>query len=200
MQTSEDPIHPNMVKELKKYYGYDWEYYHYNGQGRIDFIRDNPLEEFPNMIELFDGIPGASKADLFRYYFLYVKGGVYIDSDALLKTNIDSIINDYPCDFFVPIPEGTVTAFNGFLGCSQNSKVMHEVLKNAYNTSKETLNAQYFALCHNLFNIVHNNTTDEKIHLFKEVMLSWDIGKTIDHNNKEILLHYWHSKVPKELL
>jgi hypothetical protein len=125
---------------------------------------------------------------------------VYIDADALLRVDIDTIIKEHPCDFFVPITRGSFRAFNGFIGCVKKSKVMYEVLKNAYDSTNQMIHNNYFTLCNNLFNITHNNSTGEKIYTFSEIMLSWDIGKTIDHNNKEILLHYWHSKVPKELL
>jgi mannosyltransferase OCH1-like enzyme len=200
MQTSDVQIHPNMLIELKKHYSDEWSYYHYNDAGRLHFIKNNPLAEFPNMIELMNNLKGAHKADLFRYYFLYVSGGVYIDSDALLKINIDHIINDYPCDFFVPITTNSSLAFNGFLGCKQKSKVMYEVLKNAYDVNTDVLKEHYFTLCQNLSRIVQNNTHTEKIHLFEEILPTYDIGRTIDHNGKELLCHYWLTKVPKELL
>ena len=38
---------------------------------------------------------GAHKADLFRYYYLYINGGVYIDSDLMITTNIENIILNY---------------------------------------------------------------------------------------------------------
>ena len=41
---------------------------------------------------------GAHRADLFRYYYLYMEGGVFIDSDAMLMKDLNEIVADY--EFF----------------------------------------------------------------------------------------------------
>ena len=38
---------------------------------------------------------GTHRADLFRYYYLYINGGIFIDSDAMIETDIENIIKDY---------------------------------------------------------------------------------------------------------
>ena len=56
----------------------------------IEFFKNNKLDEFPNIIEKFYSMPtGAHKADLFRYYFLYItQVNTYISFNLRLKTNI----------------------------------------------------------------------------------------------------------------
>jgi mannosyltransferase OCH1-like enzyme len=50
------------------------------------------LKEFPNIAEVFHSFEkGEHKSDLFRYYFLYVKGGVFMDTDAMIEVDIDTI-------------------------------------------------------------------------------------------------------------
>lgn len=58
---------------------------------------------FPSeVLEAFDIlIPGAFKADLFRYCVLFIYGGVYADVDMLLKTKLDMAIDD-DIGFMVP--------------------------------------------------------------------------------------------------
>lgn len=53
-----------------------------------DFFR-NEMGEFPGILEVYDSlIPGAYKADLWRYCILYKRGGIYLD------------IKFQPCDDF----------------------------------------------------------------------------------------------------
>ena len=61
-------------------------YKFYEATDRIDFIKNN----FPvSVLKAYhDIIPGAFKADLFRYCVLYINGGIYID----IKYNT---INDF---------------------------------------------------------------------------------------------------------
>ena len=50
-----------------------------------------PIKEFPNIIDKFNSFSkGQHKADLFRYYYLYLNGSGYI-----FEENIDNIIKSY---------------------------------------------------------------------------------------------------------
>jgi len=62
-------------------------------------------------------IPGAYKADFFRYLVLLKDGGVYADVDVLLNTNLDSFINP-SMSFFAPLD--TVGAFADASYCLWN--------------------------------------------------------------------------------
>ena len=54
-------------------------YTHFDDNEIIQFFRDNYLEEFKDIIQKFNSMPtGPHKADLFRYYFLYINGGIFI--------------------------------------------------------------------------------------------------------------------------
>jgi mannosyltransferase OCH1-like enzyme len=45
----------------------------------------------------FDGLrPGAFKADLFRYAFLYVQGGIYVDLDMLPVVPLQTLLDEHP--------------------------------------------------------------------------------------------------------
>ena len=47
-------------------------------------------------------IPGAFKADLWRYCILYIYGGIYVDIDTICLENIDSFLNE-DIEFMTPI-------------------------------------------------------------------------------------------------
>jgi len=64
-------------------------YRHFVDDEILEFMQQNPIDECPNAIQTFNGLQYPQhKADYFRYYFLYIYGGFFIDSDALLEVPI----------------------------------------------------------------------------------------------------------------
>ena len=162
----------------------------------IDFFKNNYLEEFPNIIEKFNSIKtGAHKADLFRYYFIYIKGGVFLDSDAMLQKNINEIVKDY--DFFTV--ESThycpLCIFQGLIGANPNNQIIYEALKDIYNIDNQLLIADYLIICKNLYNILKKKW-NYKIKIYKEIYGSNKVAITVDNNdNSLIIAHYFDSKI-----
>lgn len=73
------------------------------------FYLDSDIEAFlsthfpPEVKEAYDAlIPGAFKADLFRYCVLFVYGGVYADVDVILESKLDVVL-DNDVGFMVPL-------------------------------------------------------------------------------------------------
>jgi hypothetical protein len=175
-----------------------WKYIHYNDEEAIQFFRENYIEEFKDIIAKFNEIPnGAHKADLFRYYHLYVTGGVFIDSDAMIKMNIENIIKDY--EFFsINSAYNPNTIFQGFIGSTPKNIIIYHALKDVYNINISDLSNYYHLLCRNLYNIIHNNEFNVKYHLYKEGFYNYECAKCMDDNNEIILLHFWkHKTIPR---
>lgn len=182
----------NMIKNLSP----DWTYIHFNDNEIIDFFKNNYLEEFPNIIEKFNSIKtGAHKADLFRYYFIYIKGGVFLDSDAMLQKNINEIVKDY--NFFTV--ESThycpLCIFQGLIGANPNNQIIYEALKDIYNIDNQLLIEDYLIICKNLYNILKKKW-NYKIKIYKEIYGSNKVAITVDNNdNSLIIAHYFDSKI-----
>jgi mannosyltransferase OCH1-like enzyme len=69
----------------------EYEYFFYDENDRILFIKNNYPEHY---ISAYNNIiPGAYKADLFRYLLLYKYGGVYIDCKSSLMVPLRDFIN-----------------------------------------------------------------------------------------------------------
>ena len=68
----------------------DWEYHFFDNDDCRNFIKDN----FPKkVLAAYDTlIPGAYKADMWRYCVLYIHGGVYCDIKAELLVGLNDII------------------------------------------------------------------------------------------------------------
>ena len=148
-QTSKE-ILPSYVEKLINIYCHDWKYSHFTDKECIQFFKENPISEFPNIIQKFHSFTqGQHKADLFRYYYLYLRGGVFLDSDAMFETNINNIIQDYDSIFAKSFMKNE-HLFNGFIATYPRNKIIYNALKHAYNTENNTLQSNYHYLCEEL--------------------------------------------------
>ena len=204
MQTSKNKVDKHIINTIDKWCP-KWEYYHFIDTEIIDFFKKNQLKEFPNIIEKFNSFQkGQHKADLFRYYFLYIKGGVFLDSDAEFETYIDKIIKNY---IFVSVKtfmdENYI--FNGFIATQAKNPIIYEALKHAYNADNAILNKlgngphglqHYHYFCEELWRIYHKlNLPNCKI--YQEVDKSHEgYGGSIiiDDEKNKMISHYWKSK------
>ena len=136
-------------------------------------------------------IPGAFKADLWRYCILYIYGGVYVDIDTICYTSIDLFLND-DIEFMTPIDLnncfhiGTHNLFNAFIA----SIPKHPILLDCINR-----------IVHNVENnIIPSSNLDftgpgilgRSVNTYLQLTESTSfIGKHGCHdNNKILLLHF----------
>jgi hypothetical protein len=172
-----------------------WKYEFYDDNDILDFFINNPIDELPNIIDKFNAITsGAHKADLFRYYFLYLKGGFFMDSDAMIYENIESIIKDYQ---FISVNSSVhpMSIFQGILGCSPKNKIIKEALWQAYNTDPRLLQSDYHYWCKQLYTILQNNSFNYNIKLFRERRISNTYDEIINDTDTILFKHFWKTKV-----
>jgi len=106
-QPSRDQVkYPNRSRLVQSFRKSGWDYHFYNDTDIVAFFSTH----FPPVVlEAYHAlIPGAFKADLFRYCVLLIHGGVYADVDILLEAPLDFSI---PPDvgFLVPVDKVSVT-------------------------------------------------------------------------------------------
>ena len=171
-----------------------WEYKHFTDRYIIQFFIENPLDEFPFILNVFQRLKfGAHKADLFRYYYLYINGGVFMDSDAIMEVNISDIIKDYEFFSVKSYIEGTV--FQGFIGCSPRNPILYAALKDAYTINIEHLTNNYHLLTAHMYTIILDGNFDFEYKLYKELESDGEKAITVNDNGEPILTHYWRDKV-----
>jgi len=155
---------------------------------------ENYVEEFKEVSILFDKIScGQHKADLFRYYFLYVKGGVFFDDDAMIEIDIKEVIQDHKF-FSVNSIAVKNSVFQGFIGCEPKNDIIYKALQDAYNIDLDELSKDYYLFCRNLYKIIQEDTTNDKIHLYKEGYYSSGAMQAYNEKNQTLLIHYWRDK------
>lgn len=137
-QTWFEPVvpdrYPEKYEQMQSFNKSNWEYRFYTDQDARDFIKTHFSEE---VVEAFDAvIPGAFKADLFRYCVLIIHGGLYADTDMLLESNLDEAV---PGDvgFLVPLDEPGLESdqrsclWNGFMAAAPGHPVLARVIEMA---------------------------------------------------------------------
>tara|TARA_B100000900_G_scaffold245533_1_gene208750 strand:- start:10865 stop:11488 length:624 start_codon:yes stop_codon:yes gene_type:complete len=169
-----------------------WEYNHFDDMEVIQFFALNPIPEFPNVIQKFFSFNyGEHRADLFRYYYLYVKGGVYFDTDAMIECDINEIVKDYEY-FSVNSSYFPGTIFQGFIGCVPKCQIIYKGLHNIYHINNLDLIDKFRLICKNMHTYVHEYGINNKIKLYQEVYSTPEIAAVVDDkdNNKLVLNHY----------
>jgi len=139
-QTYFEPItakkYPNFSRLVNSWKASGWEYSFYNDEDAAKLL----AEHFPPEVrEAYDAlVPGAYKADLFRYCVLFIFGGVYSDVDVMLSADLDVLIEDN-IGFMVPVDEpGRSTnagscLWNGFLAASPGHPFLARTIQSVVN-------------------------------------------------------------------
>ena len=169
-----------------------WTYQHFTDKEIIQYFIENPHPEFPWIVNKFHQMNfGAHKADLFRYYYLFLEGGVFLDSDAMIECDIEHIVKEYA--FFSVKSYIDRTLFQGFIGCVSKHPIIYAALKDAYEINVDTLTKQYHLLTHNIYTFYHSFEGSNKV-LYTELKSDEDKASTVDENENVILIHYWKDK------
>ena len=163
-QTSQE-FDPNVFDYLEPFLPKDWQYLYFTDEDCLKFFDDNKLAGFDKIKEKFLSFKkGAHKADLFRYYFLYFNGGIFIDYDFMLQSNV--FFNTGEIEFFSilsSVHPGTI--FQGVLGCTPCHEVIRLVLALLYNTDQTELDNNYHLTCLDMYKTLQL-LPSEKIRLF----------------------------------
>jgi hypothetical protein len=196
-QTSLVPPREHEIKLINKYFP-NYNYFYFNDEDIIKFIKDNPLKEFPYSIKKFNQFTGAHKADFFRYYFLYINGGIFLDSDAMINMDISNILQEYneiyiESDFFKSRGGILNHIFNGFICTYPKSPVIYNALKHMYEC---TLIENYQMFCQKLYDILMElNPSNVKIYKEPPEIPNQDISYVYNDKNQKILSHYYQHKI-----
>jgi hypothetical protein len=191
-QTSKAPLEPYIMKMTRDMIPSDWTYRHFLDSDIVHFLKSHPLKEFPGALEIFQNLKrGEHKADFFRYYFLFVKGGVFMDSDAMIYKPVDQIVKDYK---FFSVNSGVVPGclFQGILGAEPRNPLIGKALAFFFQGNLSLLDLDYHYLCKDIFRLYQEIPEKEGYHLFEE---SPDQGGDKILDGQELLFrHYWRNK------
>jgi len=176
----------NTITNIKKT-NPEFEYHLFDDEDCYNFIKEN----YPaDVLEAFEKlIPGAYKADLWRYCVLYFYGGIYIDIKFKCKNNfkfIDLIDKEY---FVSDISTSGFGIYNGLIIVKQrNEKLLRCINEIVLNTKNNFYGDTFLhvtgpKMLDNFF------TNEEKKQIMLKLYVSNNL-QSIMHNNKIILYEY----------
>ena len=125
----------------------------------IEFIADHPLEFIPKPMVKWtsyadDWNGGVGRSEFFRFYYLYVNGGIYLDHDAVLANDILSIVQDKE---FVGVdawtPNDSPYMMAGFIAARPKHPLIKTALLTLYQAESSILKNDYLYTCKLLLRI-----------------------------------------------
>jgi mannosyltransferase OCH1-like enzyme len=192
IQTSRDPLPEYVTEMILNRISPNWQYRHFNHEQREQWMIDNPHPDFPNVMEVYHSFKsGAHQADLFRYYYLYLKGGMYLDSDAMLDQDPDEVCKDAG---FVGVADNLGNSFNGFLASIPKHQVIRAALDDVYKIKPEHLESRYNILCHHLNRFICASDTTDMI-ILREDRAGGDCWQSYDKHDRSVVSHYPNTKI-----
>jgi mannosyltransferase OCH1-like enzyme len=137
----------NLIKNIKHYnticsileYNPDYEYKFFDDKRCREFLienyqanvllNDQDSNQDSDVIRAFDYIlPGAIKADFFRYCYLYIHGGIYIDSKVISNISFNELINEND-ELLLCLDDAPKSIYNGIIMTTKNNPILYEVIK-----------------------------------------------------------------------
>lgn len=128
--------YPNMSRLIESYRTSGWEYRFYTDDTAGELLS----KHFPPEVrEAYDTLlPGAFKADLFRYCVLLIYGGVYSDVDTMMGPSLDAAIQN-DVGFMVGLDEPgkkiqkRMCLWNGFIAAAPGHPFLAKVVESVVN-------------------------------------------------------------------
>lgn len=165
-QTIDSPIFEACLAFEAEIGNHDWDFRCFTEGGMFDFIFENSHPEFPNIAEKFNQLSVRQhRIDLFKYYFLYLRGGVYVSGATSLTFDLESTIESFgeECDLAcVKVLTETPYIFDGFLAATPAHPAIKAALNDALDCPIDTfdLDVNYFPK--SLLSFVNENSDKKK--------------------------------------
>ena len=117
----------------------EYEYIFFDDKRCRNFLKENyqvnilsnekDNDQDSDVVNAFDYIlPGAIKADFFRYCYLYAKGGIYIDSKVISNVPFNELINEND-ELILCLDDAPKSIYNGIIMTTKNNPILYEVIK-----------------------------------------------------------------------
>jgi hypothetical protein len=175
-----------------KVFSAGWEHKHFTMEQIFDFFKEHKSEEFPDILEKYTATP-----DLFKYYYLYIYGGFYIDNAIVLHTSMDNVAKTYEFVSVLSINENSI--FAGIVGCNAKNPIIYKVLRLIYDTPNVIVGVEMYKIIHDKSDTVDSSDTVDttNIKLYKELTNeSRYFANTYDTEvNEKLFTHYFKNKM-----
>jgi mannosyltransferase OCH1-like enzyme len=168
---------PEKVFENIKKYASDFKHVIFDDEDCINFIKEHYPEE---VLEAFNRLSiGAHKADLFRYCYLYINGGLYADIKTEFVKPVSSVFHTNK----LTVVMGSEyihfnTIYNGIIYSKPRHPIFLELISHIVHVSKQS-NFNYLVFCNHFYKII-NRYHDGDYYKLYEKCSSSDSSKCHD--------------------
>jgi hypothetical protein len=187
IQTSEGPPETRLVEMIDRHLPTGWTYEHFDRHERLAFVK----KHFPQLERRYHTYPGVHQTDMFRYMYLYRYGGFYMDTDAMLYTDIERVIGDHSFVSVESVVPGVI--FAGVLGAKKESPILGWMLGHLDDILGSDLRKDYFLLCRALYAAVMGHTNVSR-KLYHEIVTE-DVSYVVTSDLELLFKHYYRDKV-----
>jgi len=169
--------------ETIKYTNPNYKYIYFNDTECINFIEKHFNESVVNAYNKL--IPGAYKADLFRYCYLYINGGIYIDCKMITNINFDDLLEDN--ELIIVKDNGERKFYNAFICAIPKLELFMNCINNVVKNVETKFYGNNF-LVPTGPRLFYDNAIND-LNNIKHIILSFKNSHYL-HNNKNDIIIY----------
>ena len=199
MQTSKAALDSADREKIKRMIGAEISYRHFDDDAAMNFLSRHGVGELTGVLDRFQSLSaGEHKADLFRYFYLYIKGGVYLDMDVYVSGDLNDILGD--AEFLsVSSVHVTKSLFQGVLAARAGHPILKRAIMDVLSISNRQLKEDHHLLCRNLLIFTQDyckENPDHRVRLLQEKRYRKKVAAVHRDDGKLIMRHYWRRDLP----
>ena len=143
---------PNKVYDNIKKYAPEYNHIIYDNDECIKFLKTYYTKKIVNRFKNLK--KGAHKADLFRYCYLYIYGGLYLDIKTVLIKPISDIFTNKDIIYTVLSMTKYPSIYQGIIYTPPNKNIFKKLIYKIMNTDDEKLKEDYLLITKQFYHTV----------------------------------------------
>ena len=149
-QSWDRPLPHQIARQNKSHIPEDYVYKLFSLQDAREYLQTNWGTQHLDLFDRYERI--AHKVDLWRYCILFETGGIYMDADCVLLSDIDKLINANDM-IFVTNERGAHDIFNGFLATYPRNPIFERMIEYMLHVGI-SCQEDYYYNCRYLYQVV----------------------------------------------
>ena len=150
---------PQYIFDNIKKYGSNYDYILYDDIDAIKFLEHYYSKE---VVDTFKRLNlGAHKADLLRYCFLYINGGIYLDIKTILIKPLDEIFIDKT--YFYSALSSVRWLYQGIIASPPRNTLFLHLITKIVKAWTISIKINYLIFCKDIYKKIQSDTINKKI-------------------------------------
>ena len=142
-----------VLRETLKYMPSGFTYKCHTHSDMRSYLQEVWGDDVLALFDSYEKIP--HKVDLWRYCILYERGGIYMDADCVLKSDLTPLMQFD--SVYVTNNRGVEDVFNGFIAIGAHNPVMKDMVQFMMEAGKEA-ERDYYYNCKHLYRVLNRHT------------------------------------------